>query len=133
MTTGAWAQTPWSPPARFTRPAADQDEGGLWALMDREEARVRRSPFRLREVALNTYLSGVACKLGAEHCPDIRVYAVRMPYFNANMAPNGMLQIWSGLLLRMDNEAQLGAIIAHEIGHYLQRHSLERLRDAEAR
>jgi predicted Zn-dependent protease len=123
----------WSAPPRFVRPDLGGDEGGLWALMDREEARLRRSPFRIREAGLERYLAGTACKLGGEHCPDIRVYAVRMPYFNASMAPNGMMQVWSGLLLRMDNEAQLAAILAHEIGHYLQRHSLQQLRDAKAR
>jgi predicted Zn-dependent protease len=58
---------------------------------------------------------------------------VRSPFFNASMAPNGMLQIWSGLLLRMANEAQLAAIIGHEIGHYVARHGVERLRDARSR
>ena len=129
----ASAQTAWETPARFTRPDVASDEGGLWALMDREEARLRRSPFRMREEPLGRYLSDMACRLGGEHCPDIRVYALRTPYFNASMAPNGMMQVWSGLLLRMENEAQLAAILAHEIGHYLQRHSLEQLRDAKAR
>jgi predicted Zn-dependent protease len=36
-------------------------------------------------------------------------------------------------LLRVDNEAQLAAVLGHEIGHYLQRHSVERLRDAKTR
>ena len=49
------------------------------------------------------------------------------------MAPNGMMQVWSGLLLRASNEAQLAAVIGHEIGHYYARHSLERLRDAKSR
>ncbi len=49
------------------------------------------------------------------------------------MAPNGMMQIWSGLLLRVDNEAQLAAVEGHEISHYLERHSLERLRDMKSR
>lgn len=129
----AFAQADWSPPPRFTRPDVGTDEGGLWALMDREEVRLRRSPFRIREEALNRYLNGIACNLGADHCPDVRVYLMRVPYFNANMAPNGMLQIWSGLLLRVENEAQLSAVIAHEIGHYLQRHSVEQLRDAKSR
>ena len=102
-----------------TRPNCTGDEGGLWAMMDREETRLRRSPFRMRNVELDKYLSGIACQLAADHCPDIRVYAMRTPYFNASMAPNGMLQIWSGLLLRMENEAQLAAIVAHEIGHYV--------------
>ena len=49
------------------------------------------------------------------------------------MAPNGMMQVWSGLMLRVDNEAQLAAVLGHEIGHYLARHSVERLRDAKSR
>jgi predicted Zn-dependent protease len=57
---------------------------------------------------------------------------VRTPVFNANMAPNGLMQVWTGLLLRIENEAQLAAILGHEIGHYLQRHSLQRLRDAKS-
>jgi predicted Zn-dependent protease len=58
---------------------------------------------------------------------------MRNAQFNASMAPNGMLLIWSGLLLRMDNEAQLATVVAHELGHYMQRHSLARLRDAKSR
>jgi predicted Zn-dependent protease len=49
------------------------------------------------------------------------------------MAPNGMMQVWTGLLLRVDNEAQLAAVLGHEIGHYMQRHSLQRLRDAQSK
>lgn len=49
------------------------------------------------------------------------------------MAPNGMMQVWTGLLLRMDNEAQLAAVLGHEIGHYVARHGVEQLRDAKSR
>ena len=134
---GAWAQSPasvpWTAPARFLRPELTTDEGGLWSLMDREEGRLRRSPFLIRDAALRDYLQGIACKLAGAHCADVRVYPVRTPFFNASMAPNGMLQIWSGLLLRAENEAQLAAVLGHEIGHYLQRHTVDRLRDAKAR
>jgi len=102
-------------------------------MMDREETRLRRSPFRMRDAALQDYVQGIACRLGADHCPDIRVYLVRTPLFNANMAPNGMMQVWTGLMLRVDNEAQLAAVLGHEIGHYLERHSVEGLRDAKSR
>ena len=101
--------------------------------MDREETRLRRSPFALREPQLQKYVQDIACRLAADHCPDLRVYLVRNPFFNANMAPNGMMQVWTGLLLRMENEAQLAAVVAHEIGHYLERHSIERLRDVKSR
>lgn len=123
----------WLMPERLSRPELSTDEGGLWALMDREETRLRRSPFVLRDAELQRYLMGIACKLGGEHCADTRIYAVRTPWFNASMAPNGMMQVWTGLLLRVDNEAQLAAVMGHEIGHYLQRHSLARLRDAKSR
>lgn len=129
----AWGQEAWRRPMRLARPDASTDEGGLWAQMDREETRLRRSPFVVRDAALNKYITDVACKLGGDHCPDVRVYLINTPYFNASMAPNGMMQLWSGLLLRMENEAQLAAVIGHEIGHYLQRHSVERLRDASTR
>ncbi|HLO93494.1 MAG TPA: M48 family metallopeptidase [Burkholderiaceae bacterium] len=135
----AWAQASselgpapmadWTRPERFPRPELSSDEGGLWALMDREETKVRRSPFLMKDQALLTYLRDIAHKLAGSHAPDLRVYPVRTPFFNASMAPNGMLQIWSGLLLRVDNEAQLAAVLGHEIGHYLQRHTLQRMRD----
>jgi predicted Zn-dependent protease len=120
-------------PPRFSRPDPGTDEGGLWAFMDREEQRLRRSSFLIRDAALNKYVSDIACRLAGDHCPEMRVYLLRTPYFNASMAPNGMMQVWSGLLLRVQNEAQLSAVLGHEIGHYLQRHSVERLRDIKSR
>lgn len=131
----SWAQSAdsWTMPERFAKPDLGTDEGGLWAMMDREETRLRRSPFIIRDPSLREYLQGIACKMGGSHCPDVRVYPVRTPFFNASMAPNGMMQVWSGLLLRVENEAQLAAVIGHEMGHYLRRHLLDRLRDLKAR
>jgi predicted Zn-dependent protease len=120
-------------PARLARPALDTDEGGLWAMMDREETRLRRSSFVVRDEKLNNYLRTLICKLGGEHCADVRIHVVRTPQFNATMAPNGMMQVWSGLLLRVENEAQLAAVLGHELGHYLERHLLERMRDVKSK
>jgi predicted Zn-dependent protease len=53
--------------------------------------------------------------------------------FNASMAPNGMMQVWTGLLLRVQDEAQLAAVIGHEMAHYLERHTLQRFRDIRAK
>lgn len=130
----AAAQTAdWVAPPRHERPDLSSDEGGLWAMMDREESKLRRSSFVVRDNAWREYLAALACRLAGEHCTDMRVYTVRTAFFNASMAPNGMMQVWTGLLLRMENEAQLASVLGHEIGHYLQRHSLERLRDARAK
>lgn len=120
-------------PERFVRPDVASDEGGLWALMDREEARLRRSPFRLRDDGLQAYLEAIVARLAGPHAADVRLYPVRAPLPNASMAPNGLMQVWSGLLLRVDNEAQLASILGHEMAHYLQRHTLNNLRDLRAR
>ena len=128
----AYAQVDWKMPARFTRPDVASDEGGLWAIMDREESRLRRSPFVLREPQIADYVQDMACRLAGDHCPDIRVQVVRNPMVNAGMAPNGMMQVWTGLMLRSENEAQLAAVLGHEIGHYLQRHQVDRLRQVKS-
>lgn len=128
----AMAQDRFALPARIARPDPSSDEGGWWAQMDREEQQLRRSGFLIRDQALNRYVSGIACRLAGEHCPDLRVYLIRTPIFNAMMAPNGMMQVWSGLLLRSTNEAQLAAVLGHEIGHYVARHSIERIRNAKS-
>ncbi|MEY2633940.1 MAG: hypothetical protein RIR00_2594 [Pseudomonadota bacterium] len=120
-------------PERLVRPEVTTEEGGLWGLMDREEKNLRRSPLLLRDPELKRYVQELACRLAGEHCPDLRIFLLRTPLFNASMAPNGMMQVWSGLLLRVENEAQLAAVLGHEIGHYLQRHSLERMRDVKAK
>ncbi len=120
-------------PARFSRPAIESDEGGLWALMDREETKLRRGSFVIRDDALNAYVRDVVCNLAGEHCPDVRVHVVRTPLFNASMAPNGMMQVWSGLLLRAENEAQLAAVLGHELGHYLERHTLQMMQDIKGK
>ncbi|MEW6218230.1 MAG: M48 family metalloprotease [Thermodesulfobacteriota bacterium] len=111
------------------RPALATDEAGIWMVMDRTEEEYKEAGNRITDPELAAYLQEVVCRLTPEYCADIRVYALRVPYFNATMAPNGALVVWSGLLLRVHNEAQLASVLGHEIGHYLRRHALERMRD----
>ena len=54
---------------------------------------------------------------------------MRIPDFNAMMFPTGFAVVFSGLLLRMRNEAQLAGVIAHESGHFLRRHMIRSWRD----
>ena len=113
------------------RPDPTSDENGLWDTFGKEEKNLKRSRFLIRDPELNAYVNALVCKVAGDYCRDIRVYLVRTPYFNASMAPNGMMQIWSGCLLRCQSEAQLAAIIGHEVGHYLRRHGLDRFHDAQ--
>ena len=111
------------------RPALETDEAGLWMQMDRVEQSLRSSAHLVTDDAVRAYLRNVVCKLAPEHCADIRLYVVQTPHVNASMAPNGAMQVWTGLLLRADNEAQLAYVLGHELGHYLRRHSLQQWRD----
>jgi Zn-dependent protease with chaperone function len=107
-----------------------EEERGLWMEMDEAERTLKTSRFVIRDPELNDYVRGVLCReVGAERCQAARIYIVRTPYFNASMAPNGMMQVWTGLLLRMRNEAQLAAVIGHEFAHFEKKHSLENFRN----
>lgn len=122
------ATTPPAPIESGHRPAADSDEGGLWFAVSEWEKQLERSPSRMRDAALEDYVHALTCRLAQDLCRDIRPYLVRQPYFNAFMAPNGMMVLYSGLLLRVEDESQLAFVIAHEIAHYRQRDSLHNWR-----
>jgi hypothetical protein len=49
---------------------------------------------------------------------------MEIPAFNASMMPNGCMEVWSGLLLRVRSEAELAAALGHEFGHFELRHQL---------
>ena len=108
------------------QPPKTSDEAGLWMISNDVERRLATSGHVVKDPALQQYLHQIICRLSPEHCADIRVYVVRNPHFNASMAPNGSMQVWTGLLLRVQDEAQLAAVLGHEIGHYIERHSIER-------
>ncbi len=108
----------------------DKDERGLWMQMNEYERELKHSPFVIRDEKLNTYVRGVFCgTVGQAECANIRIYLMRTPYFNASMAPNGLMQIYSGMFLRTRNEAQMASVIGHEYVHFNRRHSLQLFRD----
>ena len=49
---------------------------------------------------------------------------------NAFATPGGYVYLYTGLLKTMDNEAELAAVMAHEISHIVARHSIKRLQTA---
>jgi predicted Zn-dependent protease len=110
----------------------DTDERGLWHAFERLERDLAASNLLVRDPQLNAYVRKVTERLLGEMAADLRIYIVRDPDFNASMAPNGMMIVHTGLLARMRNEAQLAAVLGHEAGHYLRRHSLERWRDIKS-
>jgi predicted Zn-dependent protease len=112
-----------APPVGYA-PLANSDEGGLWMRDSQIEMGTQQSTLLVRDQALNNYLHRIVCKLAGAQCASIRIYLVDVPYFNASCYSNGMLHIWTGLLLRSENEAQLAFVLGHELTHYNKRHVL---------
>lgn len=105
------------------------DEIGLWREDDEHERALANSPLVIRDEALNGYVRGVLCRaIGADRCTAVRVYIVRVPFFNATMSPNGTMMVYSGLLLRTRDEAELAAVLGHEFGHFEKRHTLQKFK-----
>lgn len=114
------------------RPDPTTDEGGLWAASDRAESEAKAKAELNRDPELTAYVRGVTCKVAAEYCSDIRVYVLDRPYFNASMAPNGYMEVWSGLMLRARSESELAFVLGHEVSHYANGHSVAAWRQAKS-
>lgn len=128
-------QAPYRDNAPGTTPVAGTDEDELWYAMERAERELQRSPQRVRDPALNEYVRKVACEVSEDYCRDLRVYVMDVPQFNASMAPNGAMLVWTGALLRARDEAELAFVLGHEAGHFTAQHSLRqwrRLKDTSA-
>ena len=109
--------------------AEDVDEKGMWQQMERVEEEISGSNLLIRDPALTRYLGGLIGNVGGPAAKDMRIYLARIPEFNAVMFPTGFAVVFSGLLLRMRNEAQLAGVIAHESAHFLRKHQLRQWRD----
>ena len=107
----------------------DTDEIGLWGLMDRVEEEVSGTNLLIKNASIVAYLQQVIGHVGGPAARDMRIYLVHVPDFNAMMFPSGFAVVFTGLLLRMRNEAQLAGVIAHESGHFLRRHLIRSWRD----
>ncbi|WP_404333991.1 M48 family metalloprotease [Sphingomonas sp. MMS12-HWE2-04] len=105
------------------------DEIGLWREDDESERALAASPLVIRDETLTGYIKSVLCAaVGADRCGSVRIYVLREPTFNATMSPNGTMRVFSGLLLRVRNEAELAAVLGHEFGHFERRHSLAKFK-----
>lgn len=72
------------------------------------------------------YVSEVGSNVAREHNPwmaDFRFKVIEDPdVVNAGALPGGRIYITTGLLKRLDNEAELAMVLAHEVAHVSERH-----------
>ena len=110
-------------------PEEVRDEQGLWMEFEEYERSLNQSAMLVRDADINNYIADIVCRTAGPYCEDFRVYVVRNPSFNASMTATGMMQIWTGLIVRARSTDEIAAVVGHEIAHYTRLHSLQRLRD----
>lgn len=119
------------PPVTTANFAFEDDEKRLWTRCEEEERGIAKSDLLMHDKELEAYLNAVARKLQpAEVYKSIpfHVYILKNPYSNAFTFPNGNIYVHTGILARMDNEAQLATLLAHEMTHATHRHQVREFR-----
>lgn len=110
------------------QPLDAETEKGLWMELGEYEAAIRRSALLIKDGPVNDYVKSAACRVAGDYCGDLRIYLIRNPGFNASMTANGVMQVWTGLLVRVSSEDELAAVLGHELAHYTQLHTLARFK-----
>ncbi len=90
------------------------------------ERGIAGSSARITDPALVSYVESLTASVSGEFAEELRVYLIEAPAFNAGILPNGAMLVYSGMLLRVDNEAELAQVLGHEFGHYYEKHGLKR-------
>lgn len=83
-----------------------------------------------QDQALNRYVDRTGKKMGARtHRPQVpfNFHVVNATYVNAYAFPGGTIACTRSILLSLDNEAELAALLGHELGHVNARHTAEQM------
>ena len=87
-------------------------------------AQLRAAMLMARDAAAREYVNGIARRLAPSCGPgfsfDVQIIDSEMP--DAVPLPAGFLFLSSGLILATDDEAELAAIVAHEVAHICAHH-----------
>jgi predicted Zn-dependent protease len=84
----------------------------------------------VQDTALNGYVSGVGRALASRtHRPNMpySFRVVNATYINAYAFPGGSIACTRGILASLNDEAELAALLGHEIGHVNARHTAEQM------
>jgi beta-barrel assembly-enhancing protease len=98
------------------------------------EKRIATSGLLYGQPELDAYLQGVADALvRPEDREPIRLKAIKGPWPNAFVLPNGASYVTTAMLDMLDNEAQLACVLGHEMTHLVEQHALQEMRAQRTR
>lgn len=114
------------------------DELQLWQDARAEEQKMLDEVRVYQDPLLVDYLEGVIHRLtppGMAANPELRyrVTVLEDPTLNAFAFPHGALYVHTGLLARLENEAQLATVLGHEMSHVEYRHTVRYRRSQQNR
>lgn len=84
----------------------------------------------IQDKPLNNYINQTGKKISAlTHRPHMpySFRGVNAAYVNAYAFPGGSIAVTRGILIELRNEAELSALLGHEIGHVNARHTAEQM------
>lgn len=87
-----------------------------------------------QDAALQTYVNGVGQRVATHgHRPGLsyRFTVLDSPETNAFALPGGYIYITRGMLAYLNSEAELAAVLGHEVGHVTARHSVRQQSTAQ--
>ncbi len=87
--------------------------------------KIHGSGFFISDAVVNEYLKNLAAKFSTEtRIPNFTLdfFGVNSSEFNAFAFFGSHVAVHSGLILAVDNESELAAVLAHETAHITQRH-----------
>ena len=85
---------------------------------------------KTQDPVLATYIQQTGNRLtGQTHRPQMpySFQVVNATYINAYAFPGGSIAVTRGILLSLDNEAELAALLGHELGHVNARHTAQQM------
>ncbi len=100
--------------------------------IDRQYAPIQLSSDygNVQDASLSDYVQRTGLGMASQtHRPGMpfSFHAVNAAYINAYAFPGGTIAITRGILLKLESEAELAALIGHELGHVNARHTAQQL------
>ena len=111
------------------------DEKQIWQQSETEERKLAESGKLYKDPLLEDYLAQIGKKLEPESVKQAGInfefHVIHDPALNAFSYPNGHVYINTGLISRLENEAQLATVLGHEMGHVVHRDGVRYYRSTQ--
>jgi predicted Zn-dependent protease len=107
------------------RPAVLSVESALKSLISES---IKADDHLAESPALDRALDSIMGRLLDTFDPlpyEIEILVLRSPVVNAVNFPGGLIVVYSGLIMELDSPEEMAAVLAHEIGHVVNRDSVK--------